>query len=160
MTQILRQRIIKIFITIFTVAWGTISLLTPTLVHSQQNNQQNTHPDGNVCGIFGANQCATGLNNTNATGTTARGNTESFLLKIARNLMFFAAIACVIFIIIGGFIMLTSNAQADSLKKGRAYVINAIVGLIIILLAQLIVELIIGITKGAFNIDANGNPTK
>ena len=153
MTQTIRQKFIKIIITLLTLSWGVIAVLSPSLVNSAASNPPS------VCGIFGNEQCAEGIDTTGKTGKDAQKSTESFILKVTRVLMFFAAIVCVIYIIIGGYILLTSSGGTDAQKKGRTYIINAIIGLIIILLAQIIVELSIGTLRGAFNIDENNQVT-
>lgn len=48
----------------------------------------------------------------------------------------------VLFIIIGGFLYITSAGNEDRAKKGKTTVINAIIGLVIIILAYVIAQVV------------------
>lgn len=143
--QSLRQKLIKLIITLGVAGAGLLALLAPTLAHAGPADI----PPPNVCSQFGGDNCAAGVDTTGKTGKEAQNSLESFLLTISRVITFFAAITAVIFIIIGGYLIVTTTEGSRSVEKGRAYITNAVVGLVVIFLAQLIVEISIGVLKGA-----------
>lgn len=63
--------------------------------------------------------------------------------NIVNIIAFFAVIATVIFIVIGGFQWMSGNA-----KEGQSKVKNGIFGLIIVIVAYLLVQLVAGVTQG------------
>lgn len=56
--------------------------------------------------------------------------------------LYLAAIIAVIFIIYGGFMYITSAGNDAQAGKGRATLVNAIIGLIIIILSYVIVQVV------------------
>lgn len=60
-----------------------------------------------------------------------------------------AGIIAVIFVIIGGYMYLTSAGNEEQSGKGRKTIINALIGLIIIILSYVIVNVIVSaVTRG------------
>lgn len=64
------------------------------------------------------------------------------LLAVVEILLRIVGILAVIFVIYGGFQYLTSTGEPDKAKAGRTTIINALVGLMIAMLATAIVNLI------------------
>ncbi len=62
--------------------------------------------------------------------------------KIIEWALYLAAIIAVIFIIIGGFLYITSAGDATRATKGRTTLVNALIGLTIIILSYLIVQIV------------------
>lgn len=58
--------------------------------------------------------------------------------------LIFSAVVAVIFIIWGGYQYVTSSGDAEKAGKGRATLINAIIGLVIIFIAYAIVVFVFG----------------
>lgn len=56
-------------------------------------------------------------------------------------LSFVVGVACVVMIIYGAFRIVTSGGNSDTVKSGRSTIIYALVGLILVLLANVIVSL-------------------
>ena len=56
--------------------------------------------------------------------------------------LYLAAIIAVIFIIIGGFLYITSTGDPAKATKGRQTLVNALIGLAIIILSYLIVQVV------------------
>ncbi len=56
--------------------------------------------------------------------------------------LYLSAIVAVIFIIIGGFLYITSAGDAGQAGKGRTTLVNALIGLVIIVLSYLIVQIV------------------
>jgi len=69
-----------------------------------------------------------------ATGLTA------VITRIVSWLMVFAGFVAVIYLIYGGLLYITAGGDAEKAKSGRAALINAIIGIVIIALALLIVR--------------------
>jgi len=151
-TQTLRQKLIKLIIAATMGIIGILALLSPTLAHAAPEDPAASAPP-NICAQFGDKSCADGLDTTGKTGTAAQNGIESFLLTITRVFTFFAAILAVIFIVIGGYLIVSNASGSRSLEMGREYIKNAVVGLVVIFLAQFIVEISIGVLKGAFGIN-------
>lgn len=63
--------------------------------------------------------------------------------NIVNIIAFFAVIATVVFIVIGGFQWMSGDA-----KEGQSKVKNGIFGLIIVIVAYLLVQLVAGVTQG------------
>jgi hypothetical protein len=74
------------------------------------------------------------------------GTINDFVTRIINILLSVAAVIAILFIIIGGFMYITSAGNAEQAEKGRATLVNAVIGLIIIILAYVIV----GVVNNAF----------
>lgn len=81
----------------------------------------------------------------------AVGGLGNFIWKIVLNvidiILQIIGYAAVVFIIIGGFQYLTGGGNPDALRKAKATITNAIIGLIISLASVAIVNLIFGFIK-------------
>lgn len=65
------------------------------------------------------------------------------LVKLVINwALYLSAIIAVIFIIIGGFMYITSAGDPGKASKGRTTLVNALIGLTIIVLSYLIVQIL------------------
>lgn len=67
--------------------------------------------------------------------------------KIIRLLLFVSGAIAVLFLIIGGFWYLTSAGNQEWADKGRKTIINAIIGLVIIILSYVIVNSIVNLVN-------------
>ena len=79
-------------------------------------------------------------------GITAGSGKESIVRLIGRIInyaLFVAGAVAVLFVIYGGYLYLTSGGNEDSAKKGRTTVVNALIGLVIIILAYVIVNVVV-----------------
>lgn len=75
------------------------------------------------------------------------GNPQAFWqigLGIADILLTVAGIVAVIFIIYGGFQYITSQGEPDGTKRAKDTVVNALVGLVIVILSSAIVNFVGG----------------
>ena len=79
--------------------------------------------------------CETGLNCTKVT-------LNQLIIKVIRWILAITLAIDVLFLIIGGFLYITSAGNEERAKKGRTTVINAIIGLVIIILAYVIANVI------------------
>ena len=94
-------------------------------------------------------QC--GANNTAGTNQSpkeAGKNLESTITNVINILSIFVGIAAVIMIIIGGFRYITSGGNQESTKSAKNTIIYAVIGLIIVSLAQVLVHFVLSKVSG------------
>jgi hypothetical protein len=103
-----------------------------------------------LCG--GINSAANGSNNSGDCSGNA-GSGESTLASIAKRIVnifsLIVGIAAVIMIIVGGFRYITSGGDSNRVGGAKNTLIYAIVGLIIVALAQAIVHFVLSNTASA-----------
>lgn len=105
-------------------------------------------PDNNViCGSStGGNACA-------ITGgeefTGGREGVASFIIQIARLLTYIAGAIAVLFLVYGGVRYLTAQDDGAT-KNARAIIQNAVIGLVIAIVAYSIVSIVSGLLSGQF----------
>jgi|SRR5579872_920726 len=83
---------------------------------------------------------------TNSIGTTTTANT--LILRGINILLGIAAAIAILFLIIGGFQYITSAGNEESAKKGRQTVVNALIGLAIVILSFAIVTIVNNTVSG------------
>ena len=69
--------------------------------------------------------------------------------KVFNILLYLAGIIAVLFIIIGGYQYLTSGGNDEDAEKGKKTVTNALIGLIVVILAFTIVNVLTGTIGGS-----------
>lgn len=74
------------------------------------------------------------------------------LQRIASVMLILAGAIAVIYLIYGGILYITASGDAEKATKGRTAVINAIIGIIIILLALVIVTWVKNLVKTGTNL--------
>jgi hypothetical protein len=67
---------------------------------------------------------------------------QTLILKVLQWLMILVGVVAVVAIVIGGFWYITSGGNEETAEKGRKMLINAIIGLIIVILAYTIVTVL------------------
>ncbi len=77
-----------------------------------------------------------------ASSLTGPNTINDLIIRIINIMLSIAAIIAVLFIIIGGFRYITSSGNEEQAEKGRGTLINAIIGLVIIILAYVIVGIV------------------
>jgi hypothetical protein len=79
------------------------------------------------------------------------GNKESIvsvIISIAQYATYVIVAVSVLFLVYGGFLYVTDNGSGDSAKKGQKVLVNAIIGLVIAILAYTVVSVIGNIVAG------------
>ncbi len=104
------------------------------------------NPFSSVC------QAANGTgNNSTACQTNANSNpiggTNGILFKVSLILSIIAAIGAVVVIIISGLSYVTSAGDSQKATKARHAIISAVIGLVVIALAQGLITLVINIVQ-------------
>lgn len=83
------------------------------------------------------------LNCNDLQGVNCTPRTVSGLIKLVINWMLaLAGLIAVLFLIVGGFWYITSAGNEEQAEKGKGTVINAIIGIIIIVLSWVIVNVV------------------
>jgi len=80
-------------------------------------------------------------------GTANPGLGEADVKDIVKNIITvilgFLGLVSVVIILIGGFMWMTAGGNDDRIKKGRQFIINGVIGLVIILAAYAIAQWVI-----------------
>lgn len=83
---------------------------------------------------------------------SGNGDFNTFIGNIINILLGIAFLLAVLFLIIGGFWYITSAGNEETAEKGKSTAINAIIGLVVIILSYVIVNVISGLViKSAGN---------
>jgi lysylphosphatidylglycerol synthetase-like protein (DUF2156 family) len=78
-----------------------------------------------------------GVNCQSSTSTLS-----GLIIYVIQILLSIAGVLAVLFFIIGGFFYITASGNEETAEKGKSIVINAIIGLVIIILSYVIVSVI------------------
>ncbi|HEX5430008.1 MAG TPA: hypothetical protein VFX17_02955 [Patescibacteria group bacterium] len=90
----------------------------------------------------------TGLSNTFGGATTLSG----LILEVINIILALAGLIAVLILIIGGFRYVTSFGNEEAVGKAKKMIINAIIGIIIIILAFVIVRVVTNVFINPSNI--------
>lgn len=110
------------------------------------NNNGNTSTGGQIADCSDSGFHAVGPlclpNNpfANSSGVAGSSSLTDLVVKIIRILLFFAGIVAVIMIIIGGYLYMTARGNDAQATSGRKTLVNAIIGLAIVILSYIIVQ--------------------
>ncbi len=76
---------------------------------------------------------------------------ETTIQNLIANALLFLAILAVCYGIYGGFLMMTAGGEEDKMKKGRTILLQVAIGLVVIFLANSIVQFVLKniLTAGA-----------
>jgi hypothetical protein len=127
-----------------------LTFLAPTLVPAMANAASTTAPPPSSCSSTTANGVATGAND--ATGSTAvscsdtsvsNGSVGHIAKEIVSLFSIIVGAVSIIMIIYGGFRYITSGGDSGRVGNAKNTLIYAIVGLVIVALAQLIVHFVL-----------------
>ncbi len=109
------------------------AIALPTTVYASDNFQQSKNAACDGIGLTGTD-C----------GSTAANNRVSNLFKtIVNTLTVIVGVAAVIMIIVSGFKYITSGGDSNAVSSAKTSLIYAIVGLIIVALAQFIINVVL-----------------
>jgi len=116
-------------------------LAVPAAALAQPAPPPNIH--NNLC--QGSNLNVT-INNNGSCGTADESNFQSTLAHIVNILSVIIGVVAVIMIIFGGFKYITSGGASEKVTSAKNTILYAIIGLIIVALAQLIVHFVLNAT--------------
>lgn len=75
------------------------------------------------------------------------GSLEDVLRNVVTWVLFLAGAIAIVYLIYGGILYITAGGDAEKATKGRTAVVNAVIGVIIIMLALVIVQWVMGIIR-------------
>ena len=78
----------------------------------------------------------------NGVNCQSNGTVTGLIITVINWLLALAALVAVLFLIIGGFWYITSAGNEETAEKGKSTAINAIIGLVIIILSYVIVSVV------------------
>ncbi|MBI5530691.1 MAG: hypothetical protein HY918_04295 [Candidatus Doudnabacteria bacterium] len=102
-----------------------------------QNQVQSGLQMGGLQGLFGYG----GLNSSQSL--------PELIANVIRLMLLFAGAIAVVFVIIGGYQYLTSAGNEETAEKGRKTLTNAIIGVVIIILAYVIINVIVNLVSSS-----------
>ncbi len=115
--------------------------LVPAVAHAQgAGDEGQTLNDAGLCGganlTFQEGEC-----DDNITG--AGGQVDNIITTVINIISIVVGIVAVIMIIIGGFKYITSNGDSGAVSGAKNTILYAIVGLVVVALAQIIVRFVV-----------------
>jgi hypothetical protein len=122
------------------LAFSTL-VSVPVIAHAQTNSPtSSTAPctSGQDCPQKGLND----IRQAFPQGATREQDIGQIAHKIINWALYLAAIIAVIFIIYGGFLYITSAGNATQAGNGRTTLVNALIGLVIIVLSYMLVQVV------------------
>lgn len=90
------------------------------------------------------------LNSDVAMAVDGAAQAESFIQNIAKTLVGIAGAVAVVFIVIGGFFYITSSGHPEKLDKAKKTLLYSGIGLVVVLAAYAIVDLVAGLARSSF----------
>jgi hypothetical protein len=138
------KKLKSILLNLSVLCLGLVPMLAPVAVHAQTDLQDQ------LCG--GANELEISTTQSGACETAGTEGEEAVNGIIETVINVFSAIVgvvAVIMIIWGGFKYITSGGDSGNIGAAKNTILFAIVGLIIVALAQIIVRFVLGRATGA-----------
>jgi len=124
----------------FSVAFTGLFALGPALLAA---NNCDANSDGTVT-TQEAIQCgANGANGSSQTSQQAEGNVNTTIKNIINLLTVIIGIVAVVMVLIAGFRYITSGGKQESVASAKNTLLYAVIGLIIVALAQIIVRFVL-----------------
>jgi len=117
-----------------------VPLGMPALANAQVTNLQGTVGSQ---GCSGSNLDVTSGSNTGCDTATAGGGIDTLLKNIINVFSIVVGLVAVIMIIVGGFRYIVSGGESSSVSGAKNAILFAIVGLVIVAIAQLIVHFVL-----------------
>ncbi len=123
-----RRKTIKQIIFWTIILGAFVALFVPILASAQP---------ADVCEVFG--NCATGIDQYSGGGTNSLAQ---LILTIAYTLVYIFGAISVLFMVFGGYTMISSGGDSAKYKKGLETVKNAIIGIVLSIASFAIVSVI------------------
>ena len=128
---------IKRFKSLLIVAASVFALTAPAFVPAVASAQS---VQSNLC----AGASASLSSGTDCSGSSATGHLNNIIKFVINIFSLIVGIVSVIMIIVGGLKYITSGGEASNISGAKNTIIYAIVGLVIVALAQFIVHFVLG----------------
>lgn len=131
----------KVWLIVTTLTMFALPTVVPVAVYASTPNIS-----GNICGGIDASASATSCSSGNANGKVSKLLTDAIEL-----ISWLVGIVSVIMIMVGGFQYVVSNGDSSKISTAKNTIIFALVGLIIVAMAQFIVHFVIGRVNNAIS---------
>ncbi len=119
---------------------------TPDSVNQQQNNAVNQQ----ICPPKYVRVGPTCVPENTGSGPAGVKTLTELIAKVINYLLYFSGTIAVLFIIIGGFWYMTSSGNEEQAEKGQKTLLNAVIGLVLIVMAYVIVNIVVNtLTSGS-----------
>jgi uncharacterized membrane protein YidH (DUF202 family) len=116
------------------------SLFLPLPAFAQSSNQvQAGLETGGLQPLFGS------------AGLTGAQSVSQLIVEVINIMLIFAGAIAVIFVIIGGYQYLTSAGNEETAEKGKKTLINAIIGVVLIIMSFVIINVIVNLVAGGLS---------
>lgn len=135
------SKVRNIFVAVAALFTLAAPALMPVVVYAEESDIQ-----GSLC--QGVNLNATGTCDATAEGQTAAENVSTLLKRVINIFSIIVGVIAVIMIIIGGLKYITSGGDSGNVSSAKNTIIYALVGLVIVALAQFIVRFVLGQASG------------
>lgn len=131
---------------IATLAAFSVPAVVPALAHAQTTTESPQISSG-LCA--GTNLDATQSTSCNVDSATANNEINNIIKLVINIFSLVVGVVSVIMIIVGGLKYITSGGESGNISSAKNTIIYAIIGLVIVALAQFIVHFVLGkITNG------------
>ena len=135
--KIMKSLLIKILLLVSLLAG---SLLLPLSASAAIDCTNPSTPQDQIqCGACGAS----GSTNCDSDTSAAPSSLQNTISDIINIMSILVGVISVIMVIVGGFRFVTSGGNAESTKAARNTILYALVGLVVVALAQLIVHFVL-----------------
>ena len=127
------------------------ALLAPAMVRAAEctGAADVTPNQTQSCLCSGANVDLSGASSNNCSDTTASDSATKLVKTIINVISVIVGVIAVIMIIIGGFRYIASGGKQESVQAAKNTILYAIIGLVIVALAQIVVRFILNKTTSA-----------
>jgi len=140
------QKIKSSILALALLVLGGAPLLVPAVVFAAEGNVQSGICEGVGIATGDANGCDDG-----ASGTASADGLYALARNVVNIFSIIVGIIAVIMIIFGGFKYITSGGDSGNVSGAKNTLIYAIVGLVIVALAQFIVRFVLNTTNSAIS---------
>ena len=119
-------------------------LLVPVAVPALASAADNTSIGGNLCQGATLDVSNLGSNSTcNSSTTNGTSHINSIIHTVINVFSLIVGVVSVIMIIVGGFRYITSGGESSAVSGAKNTIIYAIIGLVVVALAQFIVQFVL-----------------
>ena len=129
---------VKIFSKSIILSFGAVLFFSPVVVEAV------TCPDG----FTPKDQLCVANNPFQGGGIASAEKADVVVVQVIKTLLLVSGSLAILFIILGGFRYITARGNPEPLKKARASIVNAVIGLVVIVMSYVIVLVVSNVLKG------------
>lgn len=133
------QKIKVLFATLALSLAMVVPAAVPAMVHAEALSQDNVNVAGGLCS---GSSIDLGKENCDDNGAAAT-SVSRIIRQVINIISVIVGVAAVIMIIVGGLRYITSSGDSSSVSSAKNTILYAIVGLVVVALAQIIVKFVV-----------------